>query len=141
MTTVAWDGISLAGDSLIEHDGVVCSVPAKKVRRLNDGRVVGVAGVWAVVPELLAFLEGERPWSPRMAGVQAIVVDGHQAVVHEGAEIPYAVSAPTCIGSGGTLAEAAIRSGLDARRAVRIAAEMDIRTGGRVIAIRCVPKA
>lgn len=140
MTTIAFDGATLAGDTKIADE---CTLSyARKVFVLNRG-AVGVAGDFARANEFVAWL---RKWErgvvsdppKELTDVGAMYVN-HKGEIYEFEEsaIPYRIlRAKHAIGSGAQAAMALMLSGYSAAGAVRGAAKVDVGTGGRIVVLK-----
>ena len=132
MTTVAWDGKTLACDSQGDRGGLRHGVPTK-IWRLNDGRLFGGCGDWADVLDVLAWLDGD---SPRPEGVQdfsgllisplGCKILTARLSMHDA---PWSFFA---IGSGRDFAIAAMHLGCCARDALAVACAYDTYSGGNI---------
>lgn len=133
MTTVAWDGQQLASDSRITRGGAVMPVQPRKVFRIR-GHLIASAGYLDDCDRWTEwFVRGCRGRRPNMRNVRALVIDHRgRAFVHDTAPEPSRAGPGIAIGSGGKFAMCAMRAGVNARRAVEIAAQFDPHTGGRV---------
>lgn len=133
MTTIAYDGKTLAADTLASN-GIKWRF--RKLYRLPDGSLFGAAGSCQEILAVLAWLRrGEKPSDLQnfeglivsQAGVSAL---GMRLMREPVVERYYAV------GSGAHFAIAAMACGRSAVQAVRIAARFDPGTGGRVESMR-----
>lgn len=136
MTTIASDGLSVAGDSrLLSGTDIVVSSSRVKVRRLCDGSVLGCSGTSIDVEAFVAWLEaggkGKRPKaSDKMSALQLTPA----GLVYFGAEGPgIPCDAPMAIGSGGEIAMGAMDAGATPVEAVEIAIDRDPFSGGPVL--------
>lgn len=135
MTTVAWDGTSLAADR--RCSGSAGSAAVGKIFRLKDGRLLAGAGTYDDIVEVVAWLEAgakeaKRPkLGDRDDGSDILLIDGGRA---------YWLTWPhlrpvlfnerfTAVGSGGPYALGAMAAGKSAKEAVEIAARFDNMTG------------
>lgn len=135
MTTVAYDGITLAADSRGIDDGVIMGDREIKLHKVGSS-LVGMAGECCAMPAFIEFLE-TGVWVKEAEGCSAIVVSGVSAKLYEGNKYPLKIHAPYAIGSGAIAALAAMYAGVDAVKAVKIASRLDPGTGGRVMKMRC----
>ena len=139
MTTIAWDGKTLAADTLITENG-------KRVGRCEKiGNVGGVLfGVSGGVEWLAAFrgwflggMSGDRPAMKSGDNIaQAIVIhDGRVlSLVPDGWDV---MKAPYyAVGSGCDLALGAMALGHTAEEAVRAACMIDVYSGGEITVLR-----
>lgn len=144
MTTVAWDGTTLAADRRCTIDGVRSSF--SKVRRGRSGNLVGAAGPAALVEAVLDWLcdGAPRPESQSdpadFCDVLEIGPDG-ACYRHERLGRIRLLDAFAAIGSGKDFAVTAMHLGRDAAEAVEIASLFDTATGDGVEALRLEPVA
>ena len=132
MTTIAWDGHTLAGDAL----GVIgesLTVWSRKIFCLPDGRLFGGSGRYDQVLAVRDWLEtgGEKPRLDAFAG---IVIDQHRQCYRlEEALICMPIVEPFhAVGSGRDFAIAAMALGEDAIAAIALAARFDLYTGNGI---------
>ena len=134
MTTVACDGKSLAADGMVTGSDAVHMLSFPKARRLPDGSVFA----WSGQPN-----DGDA-WERFLSGTDAEIraSDGSEAIrLFLGGEIicyneigrGYKQSAPCATGSGVKFALAAMLAGAPSKRAVEIACELDVYSGGTII--------
>lgn len=142
MTTIAADGKTMAGDGLITEADYVCCRDYKKVRRLSDGRIVGMAGNaynWdAFAAWLEANSECDMPKVEDGCWVLVLMPDGKVRQYDEHGRW-FEESPPCAIGSGQRFAIAAMDLGKTAGDAVRYASTRDIFTGGEVLELSIEP--
>lgn len=139
MTTIAWDGKTLAVDSRMTGGAVIRSENAVKLHRIEmSGEPVWLAGCGEMNDILLA-LEWYREGSRRDAkpdlsdGFAALILRGGRAYRVECALIEWDVAAPfAAAGSGVELALGAMAMGATAVEAVKIAARFDPGTNDRI---------
>jgi hypothetical protein len=128
MTTIAWDGTLLAADRLGDSGGFAFEV--SKIFELGDGRILGIAGDYAVGSQIADYLAGvgERPdFEPGM--FEGILIEDGEAYLMQSRLVPIPVKAPHAIGSGRDYAIAAMRMGGSAIYAVEVASEYDPESG------------
>jgi ATP-dependent protease HslVU (ClpYQ) peptidase subunit len=144
MTTIAYRGGVLAADSQINscdaRMGSLC-----KVRQFSNGALLGVAGGLMTIVQLFELVEEREGYLDPglcrdMRGISGLYVepDGTVWSLEGGpkggmAQMDGRVFAE---GSGAGYALAAMKAGASAVRAVEIAAEIDMRTGGPVRWVR-----
>lgn len=146
MTTIAYKQGIMACDSQATAGDTIVSYKQKKIYKVN-GHLIGCAGR---LSECIAFVDYFRKLmvvqEARQNGVpmdslppfeaenfMAIVVDPEREVsIFEGGNDIIPAEDPVAIGSGGVYATAAMKAGADAKRAVEIAIEMDVFSGGDV---------
>lgn len=138
MTTIAWDGHTLAGDRCATYGDTPMVAARRKVLRViaPNKRValVGFAGSAAFAIAFLAWLKGgEKPAFALTNSWTVMMIDDHKGVWVRssnsdawelvGRRVNWA------IGSGCDYALGAMHVGADAARAVRAAAGLDVSTG------------
>lgn len=136
MTTLAYrDGV-LAGDSLITSDGKRVGSMTKIARR-SDGALCGVAGCASHIRAVLAwFLDGETPDD------RPVIKDGDASFIivrangkvesHDERGFSDDTAPFHALGSGRDVAMGAMATGSTAIDAVKIAAKIDLCTGGPI---------
>jgi hypothetical protein len=144
VTTIAWDGTSLAADRLVSSPGHKYS--AKKIRKveLEEGEflVAGFAGDLTACAQMLDWAEtGFDPeQAPEMAddAVEGIAAysTGLVYLICGTRMMPLTVDVPAAVGSGGSAAMASMVREKDALLAVKTARKVDPFTGGRIDCIR-----
>lgn len=134
MTTIACDGLSIAGDGQGTAGSVAVITNAQKVFRVSDGRIAGLCGDAARFNEMIHFLEtGERPEGDLKDTTSALIL--HPDGTLERCEdfcSPFPGDAPAAMGSGSEIALGVMLAGGNAVSAVTIAATRDIYTGGSI---------
>lgn len=142
MTTIAWDGKTIASDA--QGGGAFIYNNGPKVFK-HEGRLFGLAGdreacevarKW-ILKNSEFHKDADRPrpdLGTESFGGLMIDPDG-QCFAFEKRLLPFAVSTPHAEGSGGMFAQAAMLAGADAAEAVRIACELDPYSGGSVATI------
>lgn len=137
MTTIAWDGEVLAGDTqMTDGDGFVAH-NASKVVKVNN-HLIGMCGDLSYLNHFLAWLFADASLkmedSNQNNPFRAIVITPQKEIRAYAANGFYTVVSDSCfcIGSGSTIANAAMLCGKNAFEAVRVAAMLDIYTGGNV---------
>lgn len=150
MTTVAWDGKTLASDTQASSGDVVCSVYEQKIYPAPDSgweiygdRIVaiGCSGDCGAEMELQDLLKHNLTYNSEFLPTFsfhaiAIVGNGRAYIVAKDkgdtrASISLQVT-PYAIGSGGLIARTAMHCGKDARGAVQVAIDLDCYSGGRI---------
>lgn len=139
MTTVAWDGETIAADRLCGSHYEV-----GKLFRLKDGSVIGGAGTYDQIVEVVAWLNAgakpeAKPKLPEEDGSDLLLVTPkgvafwltwpflRRVQINE----PFAA-----VGSGGEFALGAMAMGAKARRAVQVAMRFDPHTGKGINVIK-----
>lgn len=145
MTTIAWDGRDLVGDRRLMNGNTPTVSPRPKVHRLiaPNGRVAlfGFSGASAVADAWLHWLAGgdeprwpadDERWSAMMiddTGMVWLRFSGVHAWTQHGRKA-------WAIGSGCDYALGAMTAGSGARRAVQVAALLDVGTGDGIDVVR-----
>lgn len=152
MTTIAFDGETLAADSQTTQEGVRLSMLAEKIHVRPEGAAwkvngemvaaFGVAGKLnsAYLVQYAMELEGFDASHAFPKGTSltflAITVDGNVYVGGQNEDDEWAwlskVAAPMAVGSGAELAIGAMAAGANAEQAIEIASRFDTCTGGTV---------
>lgn len=140
MTTIAWDGKTLAADRRISADG-------QEV--FHARKLVDVGGAWVAVAGPVGLCRSFERWIRAMAPeampaalarafadneVEALVVDSASgdACIYSGSDLPTTVEGSAATGSGWQFAKAAMVLGRSAPDAVRLAMRLDGGSGGEV---------
>jgi ATP-dependent protease HslVU (ClpYQ) peptidase subunit len=139
MTTLAWDGVTLAADKQTT-DGSHTRTTTK-IRRLRGGALGGAAGRSGVCRELLDWYEmgaakDKMPAEADRCTLLVIERSGQIFLFEDGS--PGAIEVldkHVAIGSGADFAMAAMHLGHDAVRAVEVASHFDSSTGCGIDAI------
>lgn len=135
MTTIAWDGTTLAGDTLSVTYNLRRA--ACKVWRLADGRLYGGSGEYQGILAVKQWLEDGEPRGekePKLDDFSAMVIDQEGQCFRLESQLIYMpVSEPYhAVGTGRDFALTAMLLGKNAREAVEIAALFDVYTGEKV---------
>jgi hypothetical protein len=136
VTTIAWDGKSIAADTQMESSGWIVPAKGKKLRKLSPGVVAAIVGDYEKFEPFLHWFERKEIFGdPFDLGEDARVIVATAApcvTVYEGKGW-FRLAAPFLAwGSGWPAAVAAMHMGADARRAVEIAAMVDPSTSSDV---------
>lgn len=135
MTTIAYDGTTMASDS----KAGVCHRYNYKIRKCKNGIVVGGAGDMDAVELVYRAIESEGKvvdvdmslLKPE-ANLECIIVDGENVYRMFDTGIAIRHDAPLAAGSGAEIALGAMLAGANAEKAVEIAELYDEGTGGQV---------
>lgn len=147
MTTIAYRGGVLAADSRA-YSGGAAPIGAKvKIHRLPDGTLFGVSSNNVGADTLLRrWVEGgcqpaeSGDLKPDSFSVLLIRPDGAVFYANDNLDLSGPLSAPFfAIGSGKEAALGAMVMGADARRAVEVACELDMWSGGPVTVLEWEP--
>ena len=134
MTTITWDGKTLAADSRVT-DGCIEQVRCKKIHKAGE-YIIAFCGDYA---EGLAFVKWvkdgmvaeRKPEDLEDFGALVVHPDG-KVFEYTKRLIPLPCGCPTAAGSGRKSAMGALLAGANAVEAVKIAAKLDPYTGGPV---------
>lgn len=139
MTTIAYDGRTVAADSMGVSGAYRVPGAYQKIRRVGE-RVYGLAGYPGWFDAWIRWYEdGADPKSAPHCNIESdntgsfIVFERGRAFVFT-SHVPYPseIFAPDAWGSGCDFAIGAMKAGADARRAVEVAIDCDPHTGGEV---------
>lgn len=137
MTTIAWDGKSLAFDSQTTCGGHRDLSVIKAVKR--GAALAAAAGTSAKGLQFLDWFRAGMAGDPPEAGSEddnsfwgLIVTTDRLLIWNSAGWLAGKSDHPYTLGSGGTYALGAMGAGADARAAVEIAARYDTGTGGDV---------
>lgn len=137
MTTVAWDGETLASDSQVQ-DHHICPDPYQKLYRVG-GAIIGCAGSVTEWTQAVEWLRaGASPeFKPKLTDISLLLVRANgRAFYLEGDLVPMRAGKLAAVGTGSGFALAAMLAGASAPEAVRIACRLDVGSGGRVQTLR-----
>ena len=133
MTTVAWDGETLAGDCLMNHNGT--PTRTRKVFRLiaSDRRVrlIGLSGHAGDNAEYMRWARGEADRPLSFKELRVIVIDDKRRIWQTDENMHWLriIKKNWAIGSGADFAMGAMAAGKTAIEAVGIGSKLDIHTG------------
>lgn len=151
MTTIAWDGVTIAADSQATAGNAVCTFKEQKIFHprddenwsVNDEKVfaLGFAGdcgsefeVQELMRQGLTYSSSFTP-EPSFSLI-AVVGKGRAYLISKESDKTHASTSvqldPYAMGSGGMIARTAMACGKSAIDAVHIAIGMDVYTGGTV---------
>jgi len=135
MTTIAFDGKTLAGDTL---GGGGCFLYENGDKLFaHDGAIYGVAGERQAIEIFKEWIfdgaqKDRRPALNEEGCINVLKWDGKTLWCIENRLAAFPVSVPHAIGSGCEKAMGALLAGADAKRSVEIAAQLDPHTGGKI---------
>lgn len=146
MTTIAFDGVTMASDSRITGSFLLQNKEFKKVRRFkspNGNYVVGCCGDCSEIERFFSwfrqFVDGDaESLYDREEEVEAIIYceDDGELKLHTGQPHAFNVGFPIAIGSGSMAAMAAMYCGRSAKDAIVVASMLDTSTDDEVVAIK-----
>jgi hypothetical protein len=136
MTTIATDGDTMACDGRgCVYDIIICE-SLVKIRRLEDGSLLGLAGHSHALDKLAAWLNDPRSELSTELGewtALRVMRDGETRLYsHAGPKAWRAVDLPAAIGTGREVALGAMLGGALPEEAVKIACLRDVYSGGPV---------
>lgn len=143
MTTLVWDGVTLAADKQVTEANRAASTMTK-IGRLDANRLWAFSGEGSRAMQIVSWIRnGGPPPTPWPEGCEAWVVhrDGHVDVYESNPEPMVMDPGPLAAGSGGPVAHGAMLAGSDAYVAVALASMVDIYTGGGIDTLRFEPAA
>lgn len=133
MTTIATDGLTMAGDGLCTGNGIIHGLAVRKVFKLSDGRIVGMCGTPYAMPPFVKWLRngGEMPKLPDC--FEALVLNNQgQCITYDSTCVGVEQELPAVSGSGGPIALGAMLAGATPEEAVAIAVSRDTTSGGTI---------
>jgi hypothetical protein len=134
MTTIAWDGKTLAADSRATSNGMPYKVV--KIFILVDGSLFAGSGDYGQIIAVKEWLENPGMQKPDVSDFAGLLVttDGVLFKLEDTLGRLPVYEAFHAIGSGRDFAMAAMHCGRTAREAIDIASLYDVFTGGDVVA-------
>jgi len=138
MTTIAYDGITLASDSQATSSHIHTGDFQKIFKiKFESGACVLVAGCGDAfaISAFIAWVEDgmcEDEYPPNMDAFTGLVVSDSGAYLFCDRPHPIPVHAPFGMGSGGDFAIGAMAAGKSARDAVKVAITVDPYSGGKI---------
>lgn len=141
MTTIAWDGLTVAADGLKTRGGYLNPTGDFSKLFVDGAAVYAILGSAALVRPLIDWVKaGANPVDiPKDKGDDRsiILVFENKACFAYSTDLPYPeeMFAPDAWGSGGEIAIGAMDAGAHAHRAVQIAAARNPGTGGKITSI------
>lgn len=140
MTTIAYDGKTLAADRMAQNVNGVFVASVCKVLRAKTGDVVSWCGNHAWRDRLLTWVNGGMLYEAPKGEYSALVVhpDGKCWRVEGDNGGWFEVDAPYADGSGMEFALAAMACGKTAAEAVEIACRFDTASGGGVDSVEII---
>lgn len=140
MTTIAWDGKTLAADRRVSTEGIFdCKMT--KIHKRKDGSLVGACGGAALAAAfcrwVIAGEKGKRPelHAEKVSACGLIIRLNGNLILHDETGWFEADPGQYAMGSGWEIALSAMRTGNTAVNAVKIAEELDGGTGCGVDAL------
>lgn len=133
MTTIAWDGKTLAADSRCTSSGLPYRV--NKCCRLSDGMLFAGAGTMSAYDAVRQWLENKGPRPEALKDFTGLLIDTDSSIwlMDETANRYEIFASFFAIGSGRDFAIAAMALGKSALEAVELASRFDVWTGGPLV--------
>ncbi len=134
MTTIAFDGSSIAYDSYVTQGGVIVDNTGSKHWKIK-GADFFFAGAVQDYEHLASWFFDRGYDSPEDTDCSAIVVSGDKVFEVASQKDIFLINQehkPLALGTGGSFALGAMDAGCSAKEAVKIACNRDIYSGGRV---------
>lgn len=137
MTTIAWDGETLAADSQMTSSNYIPAGQVAKAWRTKDGFLWAHAGCAHDIERLKEWSWSDRSTTPhKLEEGGLICIDPSGNVRQWWADGWISTRGkPLAWGSGERIAMGALLAGASAARAVEIAATLDSDTGGEIVAV------
>lgn len=138
MTTIAWDGKSVAADGQVTYGGQYIGPKSfREIKRIDDTVYALVGSAALFDPFIKWYRDGADPYDPLCVekdDTTALLVfqDGQCLMYKTNIPYPDELHAPDAWGSGCEYAIGAMMAGADAKRAVEIAAVCNPGTGGEI---------
>ncbi|QNM98114.1 hypothetical protein [Chitinimonas koreensis] len=137
MTTIAWDGKTVAADTQANNTGLRSYT--KKLYRLADGRIYGFTGEIQDGVSVYEWLNaGGRDARPHVSSSFAALLvcpDGRAYTMEDKLVLLAVYETFRAIGSGRNFAMGALVVGADAVQAVKAAIRLDVYSGGDIDAL------
>lgn len=132
-TTIAFDGKTVAADSQITM-GESKALNGHKLVRIN-GCVVGCAGDVVNIDKFKRWFRDQKQPKPKLSNqfVAIVVAPGGLCTEYFSDLTCTTAQPPHAIGTGSDCARAAMAMGASAKRAVEIARDIDLYTGGTIV--------
>lgn len=131
MTTIAWDGKTLASDSQ-SNTSFITQKKSNKLHNLKD-KVIATSGCSGTG---IAFSKGEFERFPDMEADALFVIKKTGKCFYQGMQHSIPCGKIHAIGTGADFAMGAMLAGATALEAVKIAIKLDPNSGGRVQSVK-----
>lgn len=140
MTTIAFDGKSIAADGLIICGNEISSFNEKKIWTDALGyKAIAISGNWQKVDMFIRFVKGHNVSKIDLKGnyIVMMITNDNKIITIDmdvGYDFKFNVGmSQYAIGSGGEYALGAMIAGASAKKAVECAESVDITTGGEIV--------
>jgi hypothetical protein len=137
MTTVAWDGKTLASESRATRGHEIAPWAEQKLF-VREGKVYASAGEGNLTEPLMTWhaAGGDIDKAPKgdpETGWTLLVIGHDGAYIYTSSSpYPYKITSPYAMGSGKQFALGALHAGKSAKEAVEIACRLDVWSGGEI---------
>jgi hypothetical protein len=142
MTTIAWDGYTLASDSRCTDANILIGDNTQKLYVLPDENPLGIKYI-AICGDLdqalavVSWLMGSSPRPKKLDDFGALGVTAGGVAYWIGSRLGLSIAAvPTALGTGDQVALAHMKIGFTAEEAVEVASTVDLCTGGDIQIIK-----
>lgn len=140
MTTIAWDGTTLAADSRVVEGMCLIHDDYNKIKSFkykNKKILVGIAGSVSQGEAFFAWIEQngfDKEESPGLEDMEALIISKEGVWCYEGSSQAYVTltGEVVAIGNGSYIALAGMRSGLSAEESILFASKVDLRTNNNI---------
>lgn len=133
MTTIATDGMTMAGDGFVTGNALIHAFSFCKVHKLEDGRIVGCTGTSYDIAPFANWLENGGDLPMLTDDFEALVlISPMKCLTYNSKCLSAPQEVPAVAGSGGAIALGAMLAGASPSQAVAIAAQRDLYSGGTI---------
>lgn len=137
MTTIAYDGKTIASDSQTTSNFHGIKTFGSKVRVMKDGGIYFLSGLvpaTEVFIETFSYLKSSNPLVKNVKLLYLYPCKTKVVIrtITDGTFVEYPPNVPYALGSGAKIALAIMNMGLPAARAVEEASKVDASTGGKI---------
>lgn len=146
MTTIAWDGLTLAADGQTTGNDSIETMTFKKVRRISVSVRDEKTIAYALAGDMSAFFDVENWISngcdsnefPSKFECCGFLVTANNVYSFDSQTAGlYEIENVSALGSGANFCRSAMELGLSAKDAVKHACKLDVFSGGKITAINC----
>jgi len=141
MSTIATDGITIAGDGLGATDGGI--IMARSLRKIEGypGRIYAFAGMTRSMRPVIDWhrngaIAEKYPVKPDDESATLLVLTAKSAILYSDSPLGELCEFPMAIGNGKSIAMAALLLGHSPREAIELASRLDVWTGGEIQVVR-----
>jgi ATP-dependent protease HslVU (ClpYQ) peptidase subunit len=141
MTTVAYDGYTLAGDSLATYGDTKLDIPIPKVQVLynNKWKAMAWCGQMSQAEKVKEWIIHSGQEKPETEGCRFMLIDqDNKPWLMDQHLIPVPLPIPFALGNGENFAIGAMAAGKSAKEAIEIASKYDAFTGGEIFEVKII---